>query len=82
MKVFFAGRLADLAGRRELEVELPEHVRDTDALSRWVGEGGPELAEALCSPGVRVLVNDEIQHANCTISGDDEIAFLPVFSGG
>ncbi len=82
MKIFFAGRLADAAGSRELEIELPDHVRDLDGLSRWVGEGGAELAEALRSPGVRILVNDEIRHANCEIAEDDEIAFLPVLSGG
>ncbi len=82
MKILFAGRLADVAGSRELETELPEHVRDLDALARWVGEGAAELAQALRSPGVRVLVNDEIRHANCEIAGDDEIAFLPVLSGG
>jgi molybdopterin converting factor small subunit len=82
MKISFAGRLADVAGTRELERELPDHVRDLVALSRWVGEGGAELEEALRSPGVRVLVNDQIRHSNCAISEDDEIAFLPVLSGG
>lgn len=82
VKILFFGRLADLAGDRERELELPGHVANVFALREWVAGDQPLLRAALAAAGIIVLVNDEIRHGPAPVSPGDEVAFLPVLSGG
>jgi molybdopterin synthase sulfur carrier subunit len=66
MKVMLLGRLAEIAGWRE---------RDIDAASL------DALRAALAEPGVRVVV-DRALTPNPDLGGAEEVAFLPIVSGG
>lgn len=82
VKIVFVGRLADIAGQRETEVDLPPPVREVLALRTWLGEDNPALAEALADPAVRTLVNAALTPGNPRVRDGDEVAFLPIMSGG
>lgn len=69
----FAG-LRERAGRRELELELPEGARVADALDA-VGE--------LCAgTSVVMAVNREYAPAEQALAAGDELALIPPVSGG
>ena len=78
VKILFLGRLADAAGERERDVELPPGVGDVDALRRWQGEQVP----ALLDDSVRTIVNDVLARAGQPVGEGDEVAFFPPVSGG
>lgn len=82
VKIVFVGRLADVAGRRETELDLPPPLQDVLALRTWLGGNSPALAEALADPAVRILVNAALAPGNPPVCDGDEIAFLPIMSGG
>jgi len=77
-RVLLFGRLADIAGWREREIDLPT----VDALRRALCEADPGLAEALGAPGVQVAVDQEIVRGDRPVSARTEVAFLPAMSGG
>lgn len=77
-RVTMFGRLADAAGWRERAYEA-----DTLAsLIVRIGEDAPDLARALQSPSVSVIVNDVLTRGNARLGDDDQVAFLPPMSGG
>lgn len=82
MKVLFFGRLAELAGTREQVVDLPAAVADIGALRDWIAADRPLLREALHAGGTAVLVNDALGRGSAPVSEADEVAFLPIVSGG
>lgn len=82
-RVLFFGRLRDIAGRREWEIELPPHVATIADLRTWLADRDGALAKALGAPGIHVAVNQVIcQGDSAPVSGASEIAFMPPLSGG
>ncbi|MXP41478.1 MoaD/ThiS family protein [Altererythrobacter soli] len=78
VKLVFLGKLADLAGAPEREVEAP---LDWQAL---VGTLGAELGDALAGEKVKVAVNGAVLSDKTALSAKDgdEVALLPPVSGG
>lgn len=76
-KLVFLGRLADLAGGPEREVE-------PGALETILAHLPAGLAEALLDEKVRIARNGEllINPGSILVAPGDEIAFLPPVSGG
>jgi molybdopterin synthase catalytic subunit len=76
--LLFAG-LAERAGRREIQVELPAPATVARLLAQ-IEAAYPELAALL--PNCFVSVNQEYAAADRRIAAGDEIALLPPVSGG
>jgi sulfur-carrier protein len=77
-KVLLFGRLSDLAGWREREIESPF----LSALKSRLGEDDPRLGEALAGPGVQVALDQVIVRGDAPLNARTEVAFLPPMSGG
>lgn len=76
VKLVFLGRLADLIGSSELEVEA-------DSLERVLARLDPALALALLDERVRMALNGElVGERGIELRAGDELAFLPPVSGG
>jgi sulfur-carrier protein len=77
-RVLLFGRLSDIAGWREREV-------DTSTLSHLralLGSEDAGLGEALAAPGVQVALDQEIVRGDAALGLRSEVAFLPPMSGG
>jgi molybdopterin synthase sulfur carrier subunit len=80
MRVLLFGRLADLAGWREREIEpAPASVA---ALRARLAADDAALGAALDGAGVQVAVDRAIIRGAAALGGVDEVAFLPPMSGG
>ena len=77
-RVLLFGRLADVAGWREEEVEADSII----TLHEKLAVDHFELGEALARPGVQVAVDRVITRWDTSLSPDSEVAFLPPMSGG
>lgn len=77
-RVLLFGRLADLAGWREREVEAGSLA----ALKALLAADDPSLGEALGAPGVQVALDQEILRGEAALTPRSEVAFLPPMSGG
>lgn len=82
-KLVFLGRLEDVAGAAEIEIAPAPGA----SLAQILAGIPAELAAALGSPKIRIAVNGALIAADLpldelTISGSDEVAFLPPVSGG
>lgn len=78
MKLRFFGRLRDAVGADEFDSPVPQHIADSEAMRRWVGEEYP----ALLDPSVRIAIDDVLATAAVSLAGASEAAFLPPVSGG
>ena len=72
-------RLRDLAGRSELQLEIPE---DSEARSLWDRIAREYPALAPYSGSIACAVNEEYAKLTTRLKNGDEIAFLPPVSGG
>ncbi len=72
------GRLADLAGWREREVEGGR----LSAVRAALAAADPALGEALSGPGVQAAVDRALARADVALPPGAEVAFLPPMSGG
>ena len=77
-RVLLFGRLSDLAGWREREVESPF----LSALKARLTADDPGLGEALGGPGVQVALDQVIVRGDAPLNAGTEVAFLPPMSGG
>ncbi|HEY8573868.1 MoaD/ThiS family protein [Phenylobacterium sp.] len=77
-KVLLFGRLADIAGWRERQVESPF----LSALRSRLSDDDPRLGEALAASGVQVAVDQMIVRGDTALNAGAEVAFLPPMSGG
>ena len=82
MRLLYFGRLADLAGTRSEDVELPPEVGTVAALRFWLAETRPELREALYGSIVRALIDDAYARDDQSLDGVAGLAFIPPVSGG
>lgn len=79
LRVVMLGRLAECAGWRERTVAAAGTVSE---LIRALSLADPELRVTLTAPGVRVAVNQTILPGDASLRAGDEVAFLPIYSGG
>ena len=77
-RVLLFGRLADIAGWRERELE----AASVSALRTLLSGEDDALADALAGPGVQVALNQAILRGDAALSARSEVAFLPPMSGG
>ena len=80
LHVSFFGRLADIMGTRNLPLKtMPD---SGNALKAHLAEAHPEISAILAHQGTRLVVNDEIVDWATAVSATDDIAIIPVVSGG
>lgn len=77
-RVLLFGRLADLAGWRERQME----AASLDVLRSKLAEEDPALGAALLGPGVQAAVDQTLVRGDAALSAASEVAFLPPMSGG
>ena len=77
-RVLLFGRLSDVAGWRDREIESRTL---NDLRARLSGEDAV-LAEALSAPGVQVALDQAIVRGDAALTPRSEVAFLPPMSGG
>jgi molybdopterin synthase sulfur carrier subunit len=79
MRVLLFGRLADVAGWREREIDAPASL---ETLRRSLAEEDAALGEALSAPGVQAAVDQTLTRGDAALGAAGEVAFLPPMSGG
>jgi molybdopterin synthase sulfur carrier subunit len=77
-RVLLFGRLSDLAGWREREIDSPF----LSALRSRLAAEDIDLGAALEGPGVQVALDQVIVRGDAPLSARTEVAFLPPMSGG
>jgi molybdopterin synthase sulfur carrier subunit len=77
-RVLLFGRLSDVAGWREREVESAF----LSALRQRLATEDPDLGAALAGPGVQVALDQVIVRGDAPLNARTEVAFLPPMSGG
>jgi molybdopterin converting factor subunit 1 len=79
VKILLFARLRDIAGRTDLERQLPEPAT---AQTAWdvLAQEFPELAAY--NSTVSCAVNEEYARFTTALQDGDEVAFLPPVSGG
>lgn len=77
-RVLLFGRLADVAGWREREVE----ATSLSALRAALTAADALLGEALAGPGVQAAVDKTLLRGDIALTAASEVAFLPPMSGG
>ena len=80
-KILYFGRLGDLTGMSEEQLDLPNAIATAGDLRNWL-EARFETGGALLEPTVRIAVNNEISLDSTTVSNGDEIALMPPVGGG
>lgn len=79
VKVLFFGRLKELVGRTEEDLEIREGERLEEVFTRY-GARHPEVGQLRRS--VVASVNQEFAPWSARLRNGDEVAFLPPVSGG
>ena len=77
-RVLLFGRLADVAGWREREVE----AEAISGVRARLTADDPALGEALARPGVQVALDKALTRGDAALGPLAEVAFLPPMSGG
>jgi molybdopterin synthase sulfur carrier subunit len=77
-RVLLFGRLADVAGWRERQIDCIT-IR---TLRTQLAEQDAALGEALSGKGVQVALDQAIVRGDAPITAASEVAFLPPMSGG
>lgn len=77
-RVLLFGRLSDIAGWRERDIDSPS----LEALRALLADEDASLADALAAPGVQTALDQAIVRGDAALSAMSEVAFLPPMSGG
>jgi molybdopterin synthase sulfur carrier subunit len=77
-RVLLFGRLSDVAGWRERQIDSPF----LSALRAKLAGEDEGLGEALAGPGVQVAIDQVIVRGDAPLNVSAEVAFLPPMSGG
>ena len=80
LKVLLMGRLRDLAGWRERDLEPAPPC--LSALRELLSREDHALGQALSGQGVQAAVNRALTREDPSLASGDEVAFLPPMSGG
>ena len=79
-RVLLFGRLADIAGWREREIDpLPASLC---GLTELLGREDAALTQALAGRGVRAALDKTLANGEVPLAGVREVAFMPPMSGG
>lgn len=81
MQVSFFGRLADMLGAR-LIGDAPDGLTDGEALRDWLCATYPDMSDILHHAGTRLMLDEEISDWASPLAEIDDIAVIPVVSGG
>jgi sulfur-carrier protein len=83
-RILFFGRLSDIAGGAERDVQLPPSISTVMKLRQWLSNENSALGDALNRPNVRAAINKVLAplRGDFPINDSDEIAFMPPVSGG
>ena len=79
VKLLLFASLKDIAGRRDLEMELDDGSTLQEVTEK-LASLYPEIGRMRNS--VRIAINQEFADENSSLNNGDEIAFLPPMSGG
>ncbi|MCH8288373.1 MAG: molybdopterin converting factor subunit 1 [Candidatus Marinimicrobia bacterium] len=79
VKLLLFASLKDIAGRRDLEMELDDGST-LQQVTEKLASLYPEIGRMQNS--VRIAINQEFTDENISLNNGDEIAFLPPMSGG
>ena len=77
-RVLLFGRLSDVAGWRDRQIDSPF----LSALRVKLSGEDADLGEALAGPGVQVALDQVIVRGDAPLNSGTEVAFLPPMSGG
>jgi molybdopterin synthase sulfur carrier subunit len=77
-RVLLFGRLSDVAGWRDRQIDSPF----LSALRAKLSSEDAGLGEALAGPGVQVALDQVIVRGDAPLNVGTEVAFLPPMSGG
>ncbi|HEX2817200.1 MAG TPA: MoaD/ThiS family protein [Phenylobacterium sp.] len=77
-RVLLFGRLSDVAGWRDRQIDSPF----LSALRAKLSGEDADLGEALAGPGVQVALDQVIVRGDAPLNSGTEVAFLPPMSGG
>ena len=77
-RVLLFGRLSDIAGWRERQIDSPF----LSALRAALTSEDAALGDALTAPGVQVALDQMIVRGDAPLNPGAEVAFLPPMSGG
>ena len=77
-RVLLFGRLSDVAGWRDRQIDSPF----LSALRGKLSAEDAALGEALAGPGVQVALDQVIVRGDAPLNAATEVAFLPPMSGG
>ncbi len=81
MQVKFFAMLRGIAGVETKEYDISAPITVGELKERILADL-PALTEALESRSILVSINQEFAQDSDTVSDNDEVAFLPPFSGG
>ena len=79
VKLLFFASLKDIAGRRDLEMELDD-ASTLQQVTEKLASLYPGIGRMQSS--VRIAINQEFADEDSSLNNGDEIAFLPPMSGG
>lgn len=82
-RILLFGRLRDLAGYSERDLEIPDTVATVTDLRALLSADDPELGDAIAARGVRVAVDQSFCLNDLdSVRNAREIAFMSPLSGG
>lgn len=81
VEVRFFGPLGEAFGR-SVRVDVPAGGLTVSELRTRLSEQLGPLGEKVLSPAVRVCIDQAVSAERATVRPGQEVAFLPVFSGG
>jgi molybdopterin converting factor small subunit len=79
VRILLFARYAELAGRDELEIEVPPPLTVGDVW-RWVGDRFPDLGRLADRP--LMACDRAYAQADRPLKGGEEVAFFPPVGGG
>jgi molybdopterin converting factor subunit 1 len=82
VRVLFFASLRESVGKDSLELEMAQPITLDALMGRLKTELAVPAFLALTAESVRVALNQELVSGPVTISGGDELAFLPPVTGG
>ncbi len=75
-RILYFADLANTLGRTSEEVQLPDDVKDVDALLAWLRQRGSAWNRLLVHETVKVTVNKQFADLKTPIADGDEIALV------
>lgn len=79
--VLYFGRLSDISGKPMENICLPEYMTVAGDLRSWIDDRH-QAEGAFLEPTVRIAINGELVDDTYSLSGANEIAFMPPVGGG